>query len=102
VVHPWPAAELSVPLRTEVILYLYRDTVEKVPFFHGKEPQFLADLVTCLRLEYFAPVRPQPQPCCRLCQCHTVACTAYWWVTAAMYPGGDVAPWLVRESCAYG
>lgn len=48
-------AELSVPLRTELVLYLHRDALERVPFFHGKDPLFISDVVACLKLQHFAP-----------------------------------------------
>ncbi len=54
--------ELSLPLRTELILYLYRDILGGVPFFKGKDPQFIVRIVPLLRLEYYGPVRLAP--CC--------------------------------------
>jgi hypothetical protein len=47
---------LSSTLRHEVVMYLYKDAVEKVPFFRGKHPQFIAAVVTQLKLEYYSPV----------------------------------------------
>ncbi|GMH40004.1 hypothetical protein BSKO_07908 [Bryopsis sp. KO-2023] len=47
--------ELSLPLRTEVVLYLYREALERLPFFQGKDPQFIVHIVTSLKLEYYAP-----------------------------------------------
>lgn len=49
-------AELSLPLRTELILYLYRDILGGVPFFKGKDPQFIVRIVPLLKLEYYGPV----------------------------------------------
>mmetsp|Transcript_40406 Transcript_40406/g.114405 ORF Transcript_40406/g.114405 Transcript_40406/m.114405 type:complete len:993 (-) Transcript_40406:789-3767(-) len=46
--------QLSTPLRTELLLFLYRGTLEKVPFFKGQDPQFITSLVSKLRLEYYA------------------------------------------------
>ncbi|GMH39840.1 LOW QUALITY PROTEIN: hypothetical protein BSKO_07744 [Bryopsis sp. KO-2023] len=46
---------LSSQLQQEVLLYLYRETLEKVPFFRGKHPQFITMLVQHLKLEFCAP-----------------------------------------------
>jgi CRP-like cAMP-binding protein len=43
--------ELSVPLRTEVSLFLYEDIVRKVPYFRDADRSFIALLV-----EYFHPL----------------------------------------------
>ena len=51
-----PDAELSVPLRTELVLFMYREALERVPFFCGKDPLFIADVVSRLKLQYFSPV----------------------------------------------
>ncbi|KAG1678597.1 hypothetical protein FOA52_012604 [Chlamydomonas sp. UWO 241] len=48
-------AGLSMGLRMQVVLHLYRQALEKVPFFRGKPPQFITSLVTRLKLEYFSP-----------------------------------------------
>jgi hypothetical protein len=48
---------LSSSLRNKTVMFLYKDAVEKVPFFRNKHPQFIASIVTCLKLEYYAPVR---------------------------------------------
>jgi hypothetical protein len=53
-----PAAELSVPLRTELVLYLYRSTIRHINWFKGKDRLFTATIVPRLNVEYFAPVRP--------------------------------------------
>jgi hypothetical protein len=37
----------------QLLHHLYADTLEKVSAFRGQHPQFLADLVSCLKLEYF-------------------------------------------------
>ncbi|KAI8464208.1 MAG: hypothetical protein J3K34DRAFT_462033 [Monoraphidium minutum] len=47
--------ELSAPLRTELVMFLFRGVLERVPFFHGRGGGFIAAVVTRLRLEYFAP-----------------------------------------------
>eukprot|EP00210_Caulerpa_lentillifera_P001188 g1144.t1 len=47
--------ELSLPLRTELTLYLYRDILAGVPFFRGKDPQFIVRVVPLLKLEYYGP-----------------------------------------------
>lgn len=47
---------LSSSLRTEVVLFMYREALEGVPFFRGKHPQFITSLVTYLKLEYYCPV----------------------------------------------
>jgi hypothetical protein len=44
-----------MPLRTEVTLHMYKDTLSKVPFLLDKDPQFIATLVILLRMQYFAP-----------------------------------------------
>uniref|UniRef100_A0A061QTN1 Potassium sodium hyperpolarization-activated cyclic nucleotide-gated channel protein n=1 Tax=Tetraselmis sp. GSL018 TaxID=582737 RepID=A0A061QTN1_9CHLO len=46
--------QLSTPLRTELLLFLYRNTLEKVPFFQGQDPQFVTSLVSKLQIEYYA------------------------------------------------
>jgi hypothetical protein len=51
-----------VPLRTELVLFMYRDALERVPFFQGKDPLFIADVVSHLKLQYFSPVRVE-WPC---------------------------------------
>jgi hypothetical protein len=48
-----------VPLRTELVLFMYRDALERVPFFQGKDPLFIADVVSHLKLQYFSPVGTQ-------------------------------------------
>jgi hypothetical protein len=50
------AAELSVPLKTELVLFLYRDALHRIPFFRNKDTQFIASVVTHLRLDYFSAV----------------------------------------------
>ena len=37
-------------------MHLYRRAVEKVPLFRNKEPQLITAIVTCLQLQYYAPV----------------------------------------------
>eukprot|EP00191_Tetraselmis_sp_GSL018_P005589 CAMPEP_0177605304 /NCGR_PEP_ID=MMETSP0419_2-20121207/16627_1 /TAXON_ID=582737 /ORGANISM="Tetraselmis sp., Strain GSL018" /LENGTH=989 /DNA_ID=CAMNT_0019099439 /DNA_START=131 /DNA_END=3101 /DNA_ORIENTATION=+ len=46
--------QLSTPLRTELLLYLYRNALESVSFFKGQDPVFITSLVYKLRLEYYA------------------------------------------------
>ncbi|GAX74589.1 hypothetical protein CEUSTIGMA_g2037.t1 [Chlamydomonas eustigma] len=46
---------LSMSLKMQVVLHLYREALEKVPIFKGKPPQFITSLVTYLRIEYYAP-----------------------------------------------
>lgn len=48
-------AGLSANLRTQVVLHLYQEALEKVPFFRGRPPQFITSIVTVLQLEYYAP-----------------------------------------------
>ncbi|KIZ01636.1 potassium voltage-gated channel, subfamily H(eag-related), member 6 [Monoraphidium neglectum] len=45
--------ELSAPLRTELVLFLFRSVLERVPFFSGKGGVFVAAAVPHLRLEHF-------------------------------------------------
>jgi len=45
---------LSAPLQTELMLFLYRNTLERVPFFQGQDPHFITAVVNRLQLEYFA------------------------------------------------
>jgi hypothetical protein len=45
--------ELPPKLRAGVLHHLYADTLERVPAFRGQHPAFLADLVECLRAEYY-------------------------------------------------
>jgi hypothetical protein len=46
-------------LCAQVVLHLYQEAVEKVPFFSGRNPHFITSVVTYLRLEYYSPVCPQ-------------------------------------------
>ena len=48
-------SELSTPLRTEIVLHMYRETIACVPFLAKKDPQFVVAFVTLLQLQYFAP-----------------------------------------------
>mmetsp|Transcript_38000 Transcript_38000/g.107336 ORF Transcript_38000/g.107336 Transcript_38000/m.107336 type:complete len:631 (-) Transcript_38000:186-2078(-) len=45
---------LSSPLKTELLLFLYRNTLEKVPFFQGQDPKLITSLVAKLKMEYYA------------------------------------------------
>jgi CRP-like cAMP-binding protein len=47
--------ELSASLRREVVLYLNREMVEKVPFFHGQSDSFIANLILSMKIEICAP-----------------------------------------------
>jgi hypothetical protein len=50
------AAELSAPLRTELVLALHRDALQAVPLLLGAhDPLQLADVVARLQLQTFAP-----------------------------------------------
>jgi len=51
VISSWPDTS---PL--QVVLHLFSDTLEKVPFFRGKHPSFITSLVTFLKLEFYSPV----------------------------------------------
>jgi len=42
-------SELNSGLRAEVLLFLERDLVHKIPFFDDKIPQFVADMVCLLQ-----------------------------------------------------
>jgi hypothetical protein len=55
-------AGLSATLKEQVVLHLYREAVERVPVFRQKGSQFIAEVVTCLKCEYYTPVRPAPDP----------------------------------------
>lgn len=46
-----------MPLRTELVLFIFRSLLERLPLFHGKGAGFISNVVTHLRLEYFSPVR---------------------------------------------
>jgi hypothetical protein len=46
-------SELPPKLRAGVLHHLYSETLERVPAFCGQHPAFLADLVECLRSEYY-------------------------------------------------
>lgn len=48
-------AGLSASLRTQLVLHLYSEALEKVPFFKGQHPHFITSVVTFLQLEYYAP-----------------------------------------------
>jgi hypothetical protein len=53
-------AELSTNLRTELVLWLHRDLLSRLPFFQGKNLQGASLLLTRLRLECFHEVRAAP------------------------------------------
>eukprot|EP00798_Chlamydomonas_sp_ICE-L_P021561 gene21561-28554_t len=48
-------AVLPTNLQILVVLHMHRDAVESVPFFKGKHPKFIAELVTKLKLEFYSP-----------------------------------------------
>lgn len=39
----------------QVVLHLYQETLERVPFFRGQHPQFITSVVTFMKLEFYAP-----------------------------------------------
>lgn len=41
--------EMSSSLRSEVILFMHRELISKIPFFHDKIPQFQADMISLLQ-----------------------------------------------------
>jgi hypothetical protein len=43
-------------LLLQVVLHLYQEALENVPFFRGQHPQFITSVVTFLKLEYYTPV----------------------------------------------
>lgn len=43
-------------LLVQMVLHLYQEALEKVPFFRGQHPQFITSVVTFLKLEYYSPV----------------------------------------------
>ena len=45
-----------MPLRTELVLYLYRDALRRLPFFRNKDAQFIASVVPHLHLDQFSKV----------------------------------------------
>lgn len=47
--------ELSTPLRTEIVLHMFRETIKTVPFLKNKDTQFVVAFVTQFQLQYFAP-----------------------------------------------
>ena len=47
---------MSAHVLFQVVLHLYQEDVERVPFFRDKPVQFITSVVTYLKLEYYAPV----------------------------------------------
>merc|ERR1712176_610688 len=45
--------ELNSALRTEVLLDMEKDLVKQIPFFNGKAPHLIADIVTNLEPVFF-------------------------------------------------
>ncbi|GBG29401.1 Potassium/sodium hyperpolarization-activated cyclic nucleotide-gated channel 1 [Hondaea fermentalgiana] len=48
--------DLSPALRREVVLFLNRDMVDKVPFFQGQDDNFICRLILCMTAEVCAPL----------------------------------------------
>jgi len=46
---------LNPVLKTEMVLYLYQDAINRVPFFNGKNPHFIAAMVQYLQPETYSP-----------------------------------------------
>ncbi|GMH45876.1 hypothetical protein BSKO_13839 [Bryopsis sp. KO-2023] len=42
-------------MRVEVVLFLFRDIMSKVMYFDNKAPQFIAELVMMMKIEFYAP-----------------------------------------------
>jgi hypothetical protein len=49
-------AELSVPLRAEMTLFLNSSLVQRMTWFDDKDDAFVAAILPKLDVEYFAPV----------------------------------------------
>ena len=47
--------DLSASLRLELALYVNREIVDKVPFFHGRDPAFIRSVIMRLKPIIFAP-----------------------------------------------
>ena len=48
-------AGLPSKLRTEIILFLFREIMVKVNYFQNKAPQFIAELVMNMKIEFYTP-----------------------------------------------
>lgn len=48
-------AELSSSLRRQVVLFLNRDIITKIPFFNGEDENFVSHVVSVLRPEFCVP-----------------------------------------------
>ena len=48
---------LPKSMRTQVVLHLYKEALEKVPIFKGQNSAFITAVVTHLKLEYYSPGR---------------------------------------------
>lgn len=46
---------LPSKLRTQIILFLFRDTLAKVLYFENKPPQFIAEIVMMMKIEFYSP-----------------------------------------------
>ncbi|GAX84236.1 hypothetical protein CEUSTIGMA_g11659.t1 [Chlamydomonas eustigma] len=48
-------AGLPLNLRTQLVMHMYKEALEKVPMFKGKQPAFITSLVTHLKMEHYSP-----------------------------------------------
>jgi hypothetical protein len=48
-------SDLSVSLQREIFLYMNKDLVEKVPFFKGRDPNFIRSVMFVMKPMIFAP-----------------------------------------------
>ncbi|GAX84240.1 hypothetical protein CEUSTIGMA_g11663.t1 [Chlamydomonas eustigma] len=46
---------LPLNLRTQLVMHMYEEALEKVPMFKGKQPAFITSLVTHLKMEHYSP-----------------------------------------------
>lgn len=81
---PCAAAELSTPLRTELLLYLHRHLFKRLNFLRDKDGVFAAAVLSRLSVEYFAPVS---QPVCTL---------QLWWRHGPNYFQNSLLPNTLR------
>lgn len=51
----------------QVLLILHADIFDKIPFFKDKHPQFLEQLIPCLKLE--VRIRSRPSELLQECLC---------------------------------
>jgi hypothetical protein len=72
-------------LPVQLLHHLYADTLEKVSAFKGQHPQFLADLVSNLRMEYFVQGNgTQHVAACHGTQQHLSSCPIAYDAAAAV------------------